>query len=125
MGGGIPVKKTKTGLDGESAQPGSQKRIFPGLPWQTRTGRSRTFAGDEEVLDVRRGLRQVQRALALFPQTALLEKLHAFKTLEHAAFGTDGAAAGFEAGMLGHDTEKVRVFLGTEGGAKPLARRLQ
>jgi hypothetical protein len=60
--------------------------------------------------DVRGGFREVEGALAFFPLTALFEQLDAFKTLEDAALGTNGAAAGLEGRMLGHgNLEKLGV----------------
>lgn len=49
---------------------------------------------------LRQGLGEADGALAVFPLPALLHELHAFKTLQNTALGTNGAAAGLETGML-------------------------
>ena len=48
------------------------------------------------------GLRQAERALALLPFAAFLQKLDTFKTLQDGTLAAYGTGC-FEAGMLGHD----------------------
>ena len=55
------------------------------------------------------GLRQAERALALLPFAAFLEKLDAFKTLQDGTLAAYGTGC-FEAGMLGHDLVFCKRF---------------
>ena len=53
------------------------------------------------------GLRQAERALALLPFAAFLQKLDTFKTLQDGTLAAYGTGC-FEAGMLGHDLVFVK-----------------
>ena len=53
------------------------------------------------------GLRQTERALALLPFAAFLQKLDTFKTLQDGTLAAYGTGC-FEAGMLGHDLVFVK-----------------
>ena len=55
------------------------------------------------------GLRQAERALALLPFAAFLEKLDTFKTLQDGTLAAYGTGC-FEAGMLGHDLVFCKRF---------------
>lgn len=53
------------------------------------------------------GLRQAERALALLPFAAFLQKLDTFKTLQDGTLAAYGTGC-FEAGMFGHDLVFVK-----------------